>query len=151
MSHAGFQGAAHGVRFVSIFTSCQENFLKYKPLSRSTHMDHATSIVIPHIHDGLETVPDPAEQVPLVARSVTPPSPPTSPSEMMERGDDQGTTLLQQRAPRSCTVFVMTPPNEHTSEGGRDDRGVPYHAESTLSSAQVLKTRAAGAARRVRL
>ena len=23
-------------------------------------------------------------------------------------------------------------------EGGRDDRGVPYHAESTLSSAQVL-------------
>ena len=22
----------------------------------------------------------------------------------------------------------MTPPNEHTSEGGRDDRGVPYHA-----------------------
>ena len=45
----------------------------------------------------------------------------------------------QQRAPRSCTVFVMTPPNEHSSEGGRDDRGVPYHAESTLSSAQVLK------------
>ena len=37
------------------------------------------------------------------------------------------------------TVFVMTPPNDHTSEGGRDDRGVPYHAESTLSSAQVLK------------
>ena len=33
----------------------------------------------------------------------------------------------------------MTPPNEHTSEGGRDDRGVPYHAEPTLSSAQVLK------------
>jgi len=26
--------------------------------------------------------------------------------------------------------------NSHTSEGGRDDRGVPYHAESTLSSAQ---------------
>jgi len=37
-----------------------------------------------------------------------------------------------------CWV-VMTPPDEHTSEGGRDDRGVPYHAESTLSSAQVLK------------
>ena len=73
--------------------------------------------------------PDPAEQAPLVARSVTPPSP-------SGRG---GTTLLRQRAPRSCTVFVMTPPNEHTSEGGRDDRGVPYHAESTLSSAQVLK------------
>ena len=35
----------------------------------------------------------------------------------------------------------MTPPNEHSSEGGRDDRGVPYHAESTLSSAQVLKAR----------
>ena len=35
---------------------------------------------------------------------------------------------------------VTTPPNEHTSEGGRDDRGVPYHAESTLSSAQVLKS-----------
>ena len=31
----------------------------------------------------------------------------------------------------------MTTPNEQTSEGGRDDRGVPYHAESTLSSAQV--------------
>ena len=75
------------------------------------------------------TNPDPAEQVPLVARSVTPPSP-------SGRG---GTTLLRQRAPRSCTVFVMTPPNEHTSEGGRDDRGVPYHAESALSSAQVLK------------
>ena len=28
---------------------------------------------------------------------------------------------------------------EDASEGGRDDRGVPYHAESTLSSAQVLK------------
>jgi len=82
------------------------------------------------------TIPDPAEQVPLVARSVTPPSPPTSHSEMMERGDD---TAPAERAPRSCTVFVMTPPNEHTSEGGRDDRGVPYHAESTLSSAQVLK------------
>ena len=53
----------------------------------------------------------------------------------MERGDD---TLLRQCAPRS-SVFVMTPPNEHTSEGGRDDRGVPYHAESALSSAQVLK------------
>merc|ERR1711903_20054 len=52
---------------------------------------------------------------------------------------ERGTTLPRQRAPRSCTVFVMTPPNEHTSEGGRDDRGVPYHAESTLSSAQVLK------------
>ena len=76
-----------------------------------------------------QTIPDPAEQAPLVARSVTPPSP-------SGRG---GTTLLRQRAPRSCTVFVMTPPNEHTSEGGRDDRGVPYHAESTLSSAQVLK------------
>ena len=75
-------------------------------------------------------VRDPAEQAPLVARSVTPPSP-------SGRG---GTTLLRQRAPRSCTVFVMTPPNEHTSEGGRDDRGVPYHAESTLSSAQVLKS-----------
>ena len=73
--------------------------------------------------------PDPAEQAPLVARSVTPPSP-------SGRG---GTTLLLQRAPRSRTVFVMTPPNEHTSEGGRDDRGVPYHAESTLSGAQVLK------------
>ena len=76
-----------------------------------------------------ETIPDPADQAPLVARSVTPPSP-------SGRG---GTTLLRQRAPRSCTVFVMTPPNEHTSEGGRDDRGVPYHAESALSSAQVLK------------
>ena len=57
---------------------------------------------------------------------LTPPSP-------SGRG---GTTLPRQRAPRSCTVFVMTPP---TSEGGRDDRGVPYRAEPTLSSAQVLK------------
>ena len=40
---------------------------------------------------------------------------------------------------------MMTPPNEHTSEGGRDDRGVPYHAESTLSSAQVLKIGSTGA------
>ena len=32
----------------------------------------------------------------------------------------------------------MTPPDEHPGEGGRDDRGVPYHAESTLSSAQVV-------------
>ena len=30
-------------------------------------------------------------------------------------------------------VCYINPPNEHTSEGGRDDRGVPYHAESTLS------------------
>ena len=52
------------------------------------------------------TIPDPAEQAPLVARSVTPPSP-------SGRG---GTTLPRQRAPRSCTVFVMTPPNEHTSD-----------------------------------
>ena len=78
-----------------------------------------------------QTIPDPADQAPLVARSVTPPSP-------SGRG---GTALLRQRAPRSCTVFVMPPPNEHSSEGGRDDRGVPYHAESTLSSAQVLKSR----------
>ena len=39
----------------------------------------------------------------------------------------------------ALSVFVMTPPNEHTSEGGRDGRGVPYHAESTLSRSQVLK------------
>ena len=25
---------------------------------------------------------------------------------------------------------IMTPPNVHSSEGGRDDRGVPYHAVS---------------------
>ena len=49
----------------------------------------------------------------------------------MERGND---TASAARAPRSgSTVFVMPPPpHEHTSEGGRDDRGVPYHAESTL-------------------
>ena len=47
--------------------------------------------------------------------------------------------LSEHRERKSCSVFVMTPPNEHTSEGGRDDRGVPYHAESTLSRAQVLK------------
>ena len=45
------------------------------------------------------------------------------------------------RRRRRCRAIRewMTPPNEHTREGGRDDRGVPYHAESTLSSAQVLK------------
>jgi len=45
------------------------------------------------------------------------------------------------RSIRNFVVLVSTadPPNEHTSEGGRDDRGVPYHAESTLSGAQVLK------------
>ena len=34
----------------------------------------------------------------------------------------------------------MTPPNEHTSEGGRDDRGVPYHAKSirNLNTFSVL-------------
>ena len=42
--------------------------------------------------------------------------------------------------------------NEHTSEGGRDDRGVPYHAESTLSGAhasaqQTLYHKAANEAR----
>jgi len=42
-------------------------------------------------------------------------------------------------------VFVMTPPMNTPVRGGRDDRGVPYHAESTLSSAQVLKKRKASA------
>ena len=106
------------------------------PIPRSGSTPHKSETVMGGSCGGLRpsevvhlTIPDPAEQAPLVARSVTPPSP-------SGRG---GTTLLRQRAPRSCTVFVMTPPNEHTSEGGRDDRGVPYHAESTLSSAQVLK------------
>ena len=47
-----------------------------------------------------------------------------------------GTFTLHSAAPGSISAF---PPNKHTSEGGRDDRGVPYHAEPTLSSAQVLK------------
>ena len=35
---------------------------------------------------------------------------------------------------------MNTPEREtNTSEGGRDDRGVPYHAESALSGAQVLE------------
>ena len=52
---------------------------------------------------------------------------------------------LARNFPLSFARQMMTidvgrpPPDEHTSEGGRDDRGVPYHAESTLSSAQVLK------------
>ena len=43
-----------------------------------------------------------------------------------------GTTLLQQRAPRSCTVFVMTPPMNtpvregETIEGSRTMRNRPY-------------------------
>ena len=40
----------------------------------------------------------------------------------MERGDDTASAACTST---SGTVFVMTPPNEHTSEGGRDDRGVP--------------------------
>ena len=69
------------------------------------------------------TIPDPAEQAPLVARSVTPPSP-------SGRG---GTTLLWQRAPRSCTVLVMPPPPMNTPvrvgetiEGSRTMRNRPY-------------------------
>ena len=39
-----------------------------------------------------------------------------------------------------CTRDRPRRTHEHlSSEGGRDDRGVPYHAESTLSGAQVLK------------
>ena len=39
----------------------------------------------------------------------------------------------------ACTVFVMSPPNEHTSEGGRDDRARgPVPCESIdPSSAQA--------------
>jgi len=77
----------------------------------------------------LDTIPDPAEQVPLVARSVTPPSP-----SVGERGDDTALAACTSILYRVC----YDPPHEHTSEGGRDDRGVPYHAESALSSAQVL-------------
>ena len=91
------------------------------------------------------TIPDPAEQVPLVARSVTPPSPPTSPSEMMERGDDTARSTLWGPS-AACTSILdrvcYDHPYEHTSEGGRDDRGVPYHAACGIdpiqcSSAQV--------------
>ena len=38
--------------------------------------------------------PAPAEQAPLVARSVAPPPPPTSPRETMERGDDTARSTL---------------------------------------------------------
>ena len=55
----------------------------------------------------------------------------------MERGDDTASAACTSILYRVC----YDPPNEHTSEGGRDDRGVPYHAEPTLSSAQVLKSR----------
>ena len=54
------------------------------------------------------------------------------------------TGILRRGVADRHTVCVMTPPNEHSSEGGRDDRGVPYHAESTLSSAQVLKVEFGG-------
>ena len=70
-------------------------FLKIQAsLSEHPHMDRITLRQSSFLTDGLETVPDPAEQVPLVARSVTPPSPPTSPSEMMERGDDTARSTL---------------------------------------------------------
>ena len=52
-----------------------------------------------------------------------------------ERGDDTASAACTSILYRVC----YDPPDEHTSEGGRDDRGVPYHAESALSSAQVLK------------
>ena len=37
------------------------------------------------------------------------------------------------------TVFVMTPPMNTPVREGETIGGVPYHAESALSSAQVLK------------
>ena len=64
----------------------------------------------------------------LVARSVTPPSPPTSPSEMMERGDDTARSTLWGPS-AACTSILdrvcYDPPDEHTSAGGRDDRRGP--------------------------
>ena len=65
-------------------------------------------------------------------RSTTSPS-----SEMMKRGDDT--------APAACTYLdpvpcLLGPPpmNTPVREGETIEGGVPYHAESTLSSAQVL-------------
>ena len=54
-----------------------------------------------------------------------------------ERGDDT--------ASAACTLILYRvcydpPPMNTPVREGDDDRGVPYHAESTLSSAQVLKT-----------
>ena len=49
-----------------------------------------------------ETIPDPAEQALLVARSVTPPSPPTSHSETMERGDDTASAACTSILYRVC-------------------------------------------------
>ena len=61
------------------------------------------------------TIPDPAEQAPLlVARSVTPPSPP-SPSETMER---EGGRHCFSAASTSNQSSILC-------QGGRDDRGVP--------------------------
>ena len=97
--------------------------------SRSGSIPHKSETVMDASCGGLMpsevvhlAIPDPAEQAPLVARSVTPPSP-------LGRG---GTTLLRQRAPRSCTVFVMTPPMitpvrvGETIEGARTMRNRPY-------------------------
>ena len=54
------------------------------------------------------------ERVPLVCSSIG-----HTAIAVGERGDvGRQSTLLWQRAPRSCTVFVMTPPNDHSSEGG---------------------------------
>ena len=83
------------------------------------------------------------EQAPLVARSVTPPSPPTSPSEMMERGDDTARSTLWGPS-AACTSILyrvcrMTPPDEHTSEGGRDDRGVPLFRPRSPTQVQTLR------------
>ena len=82
------------------------------------------------------TIPDPAEQVPLVARSVTPPSP--SGRGRGERGDDTASAAC---TPRSCTVFVMTPPQMNTPvregetiEGSRTTRN---RDPIQCSSAQV--------------
>ena len=89
----------------------------------------------------------------LVARSVTPPSPSTSPCEMMERGDDTARSTLWGPSAACtsilCTVFVMTPPNEHTSEGGRDDRGVPYHAEPVPCGTDPIRCSSARGVHRI--
>ena len=86
--------------------------------------------------------PDHAEQAPLVARSVTPPSPPTSPSETMERGDDTasaactsilGALGVQSAIPIPCLLY--DPPEKRRSRGP-----VPC-AESTLSQCNSATVR----------
>ena len=98
--------------------------------SRSGSIPHKSETVMDASRDGLmpsEVVHlatlDPAEQVPRVARSVTPPPP------MMERGDDTASAACTSIRYRVCydPPPMNTPVREgETIEGSRTMRNRPY-------------------------